>query len=268
MHADAITPLQSLPGICSAPMRSREWDAARYEQVSTVQEAWAEQLLEMLDLRGDETVLDAGCGSGRVTRRLLERLPRGRVVAVDASEQMVANAREALDDRATVLCSDLTELQLEEEVDAVFSNAVFHWIADHDALFARMRALLRPGGRLVAGCGGEGNLGGFWEVLAGVVAEEPFASNLHDFEPVWWFPGAEETERRLLSAGFTEARAWIEPQDAAPEDAHAFLSTVPLRCHLQELPEELADPFVTAVLERSEKPLKLHFQRLQMLARA
>lgn len=249
-------------------MSSREWDAARYERVSSVQEIWAERLLDLLDLRGDETVLDAGCGSGRVTRRLLERLPDGRVIAVDASEQMVAHAREELDERATVLCSDLTELELEERVDAAFSNAVFHWIPDHDALFARLRSLLRPGGRLVAGCGGKGNLGGFWEVVAEVAGEEPFASHLRDFEPVWWFPGAEETERRLLGAGFTEARAWIEPHESAPEDAYAFLRTVPLRCHLQQLPEELADPFVSAVLERGEQPLKLSFQRLQMLARA
>jgi trans-aconitate 2-methyltransferase len=246
----------------------REWDASCYEQVSTVQEEWAERLLDLLDLRGDETVLDAGCGSGRVTRRLLERLPRGHVVAVDASEQMVAHAREALEGRATVLRSDLTELELEDQVDAVFSNAVFHWIADHDALFAQLRSLLRPRGKLVAGCGGKGNLDGFWEVIAGVAAEEPFAPHLRDFEPVWWFPGAEETERRLLGAGFSEARAWIELQEGAPEDAHLFLRTVPLRCHLQELPDNLADPFVSAVLERTGRPLRLRFRRLQMLARA
>lgn len=258
-----------MPGRAYAPrVSSREWDAARYERVSDVQEVWAERLLDLLELRGDETVLDAGCGSGRVTRRLLERLPRGRVVAVDASEQMVAHAREELDERATVLCSDLTELELPEPVDAVFSNAVFHWILDHDALFARLRSLLRDGGRFVAGCGGKGNLGGFWDVLAEVVAEEPFASHLRDFEPVWWFPGAEETERRLLDAGFSEARAWIEPHESTLEDPYGFMRTVALRCHLQTLPEELADPFVTAVLERCEQPLTLEFQRLQMLARA
>jgi trans-aconitate 2-methyltransferase len=239
-------------------MSDRDWDAVRYEQVSAVQEKWAGRLLELLELDGDETVLDAGCGSGRVTRRLLERLPRGRVIAVDASEQMVAHAREALDGRATVLRSDLTELELPNPVDAIFSNAVFHWVRDHDALFARLRSLLHPGGRLVAGCGGKGNLEGFWELVAEVAAEQQFAPHLRDFQPVWWFPGAEETERRLLDAGFSEARA----------DAHAFLRTVPLRCHLQELPTELEDPFVRAVLERAGEPLALRFTRLQMAARA
>ena len=107
-------------------------------------------------------MLDAGCGSGRVTRLLLERLPRGHVVAVDSAPSMVEHAREALDpERATVVQANLTELVLDEPVDAAFSNAVFHWIGDHDALFARLCAALRPGGRLVAQCGGEGNVARF-----------------------------------------------------------------------------------------------------------
>jgi len=93
-------------------MSSRTWDASTYERASDVQEAWAEGVLDRMSLRGDETVLDAGCGSGRVTRQLLRRLPRGRVVAVDSSEEMVEHARQALPARATVLCSDLTELEL------------------------------------------------------------------------------------------------------------------------------------------------------------
>ena len=112
-----------------------------------------------LALRGDETVLDAGAGTGRVTEMVLERLPRGRVIAVDGSVSMAQRARERLPpDRVTVICSDLLALELPEPVDAVISTATFHWILDHDALFARMRRLLRPGGQFVAQCGGEGNI--------------------------------------------------------------------------------------------------------------
>ncbi len=138
---------------------TRDWDAATYDRVSTPHVEWANILLDRLDLSGDETVLDAGCGSGKVTLMLLERLPRGRVVAVDRAPSMIEHAREALNGRATVLQADLTELQLDEPVDAIFSSAVFHWIADHDRLFARLHAALAPGGHLVAQCGGEGNVG-------------------------------------------------------------------------------------------------------------
>ncbi len=116
-------------------MKPRDWDAATYDRVSTPQVEWAGPVLDRLELRGDETVLDAGCGSGRVTAMLIERLPQGKVIAVDSSPAMVAKAREAIGDRAEVLLQDLAELRVAEPVDAVFSNAVFHWVLDHERLF-------------------------------------------------------------------------------------------------------------------------------------
>jgi trans-aconitate 2-methyltransferase len=248
-------------------MSSRDWDAATYDRVSDIQEAWARQVLDRLPLEGDEAVLDAGCGSGRVTRLLLERLPRGRVVAVDASAEMAEHARRALGDRATVLHADLTELELDEPVDAVFSNAVFHWVLDQDRLFARLHAALRPGGVLVAQCGGRGNIAGFLAVVDEVACEAPFAGPLASFRRVWTFPGPEETESRLRAAGFAEARAWLSPSAVTPEDPVAFLRSVPLRCHLDLLPAELHEPFVAEVLRRCGEPLRMDYRRLDMEAR-
>ena len=139
-------------------MTAREWDAATYDRVSEPQLQWGREVLDRLPLRGDERVLDAGCGSGRVTAELQSRLPRGRVVAVDGSAAMVARAREALGPGAEVIESDLLDLELEEPVDAVFSTATFHWILDHDRLFNRLHAAVRPGGAMEAQCGGEGNV--------------------------------------------------------------------------------------------------------------
>ena len=159
-------------------MKPRDWDARVYDRVSAPQVAMAGPVIERLALRGDETVLDAGCGSGRVTRMLIERLPRGRVIAVDAAPSMVEEARAALGDDAEVIHSNLAELELDERVDAVFSNAVFHWVPDHDALFARMRAALVPGGRLVAQCGGAGNVQHFHAIAKEVGEADPFAGHL------------------------------------------------------------------------------------------
>ena len=189
---------------------------ATYDRVSTPQVELARPVLERLELRGDETVLDAGCGSGRVTLLLLERLPDGHVIAVDSAPSMVEHAREALGERATVLQAGLTELELDGAVDAVFSNAVFHWIADHERLFARLFAALRPGGRLVAQCGGAGNVERFHRAAEAAAADPPYAEHLDGWQGPWNFAGAEETAERLRGAGFEAVETWLEEAPGAP----------------------------------------------------
>jgi trans-aconitate 2-methyltransferase len=245
---------------------SRDWDAATYHRVSGPQVEWAAALLDRLDLRGDENVLDAGCGSGRVTAMLLERLPHGHVVAVDQAPSMVEHARETLPrDRATVFQAELTELLLDEPVDAVFSNAVFHWIADHDRLFERLYAVLRAGGRMVAQCGGEGNVERFHRAAREAAAEEPFASHLAGWAGPWNFAAPAATARRLERAGFEAVETWLEPYPMVPDDPGDYLRTVCLGYHLEQLPEELRDGYVEAVLERSEP--ELDYVRLNIAAR-
>ncbi len=125
----------------------RDWDAETYDRVSDPQFSWGLEVLERLELEGEETVLDAGAGSGRVTAELLKRLPRGRVIALDASPAMLEKARESLgDDRVSYVQRDLAELALDEPVDVVFSTATFHWVADHDNLFRACTRCSDPAG--------------------------------------------------------------------------------------------------------------------------
>jgi trans-aconitate 2-methyltransferase len=244
---------------------TRDWDAATYDRISDAQFAWALEQLERLPLAGDEVVLDAGCGSGRVTAVLVERLPRGRVYGVDASASMVEHARAALGDQASVLHQDLVELELPEPVDAVFSNATFHWIHDHDALFAALHRALKPDGRLVAQCGGCGNIDAFRRAAEAVAREEPFAEHFRGWRRPWNYAGAEETAARLERAGFTDVQTWLEPKRVEPP--RSFIETVCLLPHLKALPEELGDGFVDRVLERAGQPLVLDYVRLNMSAR-
>jgi trans-aconitate 2-methyltransferase len=246
---------------------TRDWDASTYERVSNPQVEWAARVLDRLALRGDETVLDAGCGTGRVTQLLLERLPRGRVVAVDVSPSMVEAARAALGDRAVVLEADLAELELGERVDAVFSNAVFHWVPDHERLFERMYAALRPGGRLVAQCGGAGNIARF-RVLADEVAQEPpFAEHLAGWRGAWNFADDVVTAERLRAAGFVDVETSLEPWPVTPSEPAAYIRTVCLGNHVDRLPEELRDAYVKAVAERIGPEPVLDYVRLNILAR-
>jgi trans-aconitate 2-methyltransferase len=244
----------------------RDWDAASYQRVSVPHEEWAKAVLGRLSLRGDETVLDAGCGTGRLTRMLVERLPQGRVIAVDSSPAMVAEVAAVLrpGDRACV--GDLTALELPELLDAVVSSAVFHWISDHDLLFRKIRATLRPGGELAAQCGGAGNLEEFRAVSDAVAARQPYASGLKGFEEPWFYAGAGETEARLQAAGFTEEHCWLQRWDVVPSGAREFMRTLILKPQLDLLPEELHERFLTDVLAARGEPLALRYVRLNIEA--
>jgi trans-aconitate 2-methyltransferase len=246
----------------------REWDADTYDAISDPQFEWGTEVLGRLELEGDESAIDAGCGSGKVTERLLERLPHGRLLAVDGSEAMVAKAKERLGERAAYLVADLSELEVEQPVDLIFSTATFHWILDHDRLFGRLRAALRPGGRLVAQCGGQGNVAEHARVIATVAARPEFAAHLEQMTGMWNFAAPEETEARLRAAGFDSARCWLEPKPVTPEHPLEFTSTVTLGPLLAQLPEALRQPFAEAILEESASPLTLDYVRLNIEARA
>ncbi len=247
-------------------MTVREWDGNVYDRISAPMEMLGRAVLDRLELNGDETVLDAGCGSGRVTEALLERLPEGRAIAVDASHSMVAAARERLAgcDRVEVREGNLLALELAAPVDAILSTATFHWILDHEALFRRLHAALRPGGRLVAQCGGKGNIDVLRGVARGILAREPYAAHFRDWQAPWNYAAPQITEERLVGAGFTSAQCWLQPAPQQPEHPREFLSEIVLGPHLQQLPEDLREQFMDTVLAELGEPVVVDYIRLNI----
>lgn len=242
----------------------RDWDARTYDRVADPMTSWGSAVLDRLPLSGDELVLDAGCGSGRVTELLAARLPRGRVVALDGSRSMIQAARDRLapsGDRIEYVVADLGEpLPLDAPVDAIFSTATFHWVPDHDALFANLAAVLPPGGRLVAQCGGVGNIASIGRVLATI--GDGWLGPAHFETPM-------ATVRRLDAAGFVDIECWLtdEPTRFGPgEPLETYLRTVVLGAHLERLPESERDAFVREVATRMAEPL-IDYVRLNIVAR-
>ncbi|HET8863054.1 MAG TPA: methyltransferase domain-containing protein [Solirubrobacterales bacterium] len=246
----------------------REWDADTYDAVSDPQFEWGTEVLGRLELKGDESAIDAGCGSGKVTEKLLDRLPDGELLAVDGSEAMIAKARERLGERATYLVADLSELRVPQPVDLIFSTATFHWITDHDRLFGRLHAALRPGGRLVAQCGGEGNVAEYAKAIAAAAGKPEYAEHFEGMSGMWNFAPPDLSEERLRGAGFSKVRCWLQPKPVVPAQPLEFASTVTLGPHLALLPEELRRPFAEAVLEQAGEPLRLDYVRLNIEATA
>jgi trans-aconitate 2-methyltransferase len=229
------------------------WDARTYDESSAPQQAWASDVLARLEgIAPDATVLDVGCGTGRVTEALASRVPRGRVLALDASADMVELARRRLGGRAEVFCQDVLDLELDEPVDAIVSTAALHWVPDHDRLWARLAAALRPGGRLEMQCGGAGNIARVREVIEAVARE--LAPELVGWSP-WVFATPEETEPRLRRAGLTATRCWLEERPTRPQDVDAFVRTSVLPAHLARLPAERRERFAAAVVGRVSLPL-------------
>ena len=257
-----------------------EWDAGEYEAVSTPQTSWGTNFLELFlerrGLRGDEAVLDAGCGTGKVTELLLRRVPGGSVLAVDGSEAMVeaARARFAGEPRVRVERQNLLELEVEEPVDVIFSTATFHWIQDHDRLFKRLARALKPGGQLAAQCGGEGNISRATKAVEEVVREARFRGYFEHFSDDKYYADPASTRERLRAAGFEEIEVWMHDERTSfgsVEELARFLGTVVLGGHVKRLPEGEREPFVFAVAEKVaayEEPPVMDYVRLNILAAA
>ena len=256
-----------------------EWDTVEYEVLSVPQTGWGANLLKLFlerqDLRGDEAAIDAGCGTGRVTELLLRYMPEGTVSAVDGSRAMVEAAAErfAGDSRVRVECQDLLWLEVVRPVDLIFSTATFHWITDHERLFKRLARALRPGGRLVAQCGGAGNIARVTRAAEGAMGEERFRDYFAGWEDPKEYADAETTRTRLEAAGFEAVETWLHEEPTrfgSVEELARFLRVVVLKHHLALLPETEHEHFAAAVARKVaevEDPPVMDYVRLNMTAR-
>jgi trans-aconitate methyltransferase len=255
-----------------------EWDAASYHRLSAPQFSWGVQVLERLRLNGDETVMDAGCGTGRLTALLFERLQRGRVVGVDLSRNMLEEARSHLaprfGGRVEFVRADLALLPFDRAFDGVFSTAAFHWVPDHPRLFRGLYASLKPGGWLVAQCGGGPNIARLMRRASVLTATEPYAAYFSGWSDPREFADDVTTAERLRAAGFADVVTGLEPAPtilAGADEFREFLTTVNMHGHLARLPAgPLRRRFVDELTELAagdDPPYLLDYCRLNIRAR-
>ena len=240
-------------------LRSPEWDATAYHRLSGPQFAWGQKVLKRLKLRGDELLLDAGCGTGRLTAELLERLPKGRVIAADHSENMLRAASESLGPRfgdlETFVRADLQTLRIEEKVDGLLSTATFQWIKDYPQLYRHLYLAVKPGGWLVAQCGGGPNLSRLLGRASVLMAQRPYVRFFSGWSSPWEYTDDITTAERLWSAGFVDVRTGLEQAPVVLADAkkyREFIASVISREHLAQMPDdELRDKFVDSLTEQA-----------------
>jgi trans-aconitate methyltransferase len=257
----------------------REWDSSAYHRLSAPQVSWGKKVLSRLSLRGDELLLDAGCGTGRLTADLLQLLPRGRVVAADISLNMLQRAREHLlpefGTRVTFAALDLQQgLPFHRVFDGIVSTASFHWVLDHDALFRNLHDVLKPGGWIEAQCGGGPNLARLRKRVAALSAQAQYASFLQDYREPWLYSDADTAAVRMLRTGFVGVETSLEEAPLQLDDAshfRDFVASVILHRHLERLPDHaLRERFLKVLTEMAASdnpPFLLDYWRLNLRGR-
>jgi trans-aconitate 2-methyltransferase len=260
-------------------VKSREWNSAVYHRLSGPQVSWGKKVLARLQLRGDEFVLDAGCGTGRLTAELLEALPNGHVVGIDLSQNMLSSAREHLRTefarKLNLVTCDLLHLPFKQVFNVVVSTAAFHWVLDHDRLFRNLHDVLVPGGRLEAQCGGGPNLVRLRDRANALMAMPKFARYFTGFHEPWLYQNAEQAAAALNRAGFTDIETSVASAPTILNNAEHYREFVPniiFRRHLENLPsEELRAEFIEALLAQAandDPPFLLDYWRLNLRGRA
>jgi trans-aconitate 2-methyltransferase len=258
---------------------AREWNSSAYHRLSGPQVSWGKKVLARLELHGDEVVLDAGCGTGRLTAELLEALPHGRVVGIDLSENMIKLAREhlaaAFSTRLSLVACDLLDLPFGRTFNVIVSTAAFHWVLDHDLLFANLHRALLPGGCLEAQCGGGPNLARLRDRANALRGTPRFARYFTGFREPWLFQNAEQAAAGLERASFVGVETSLEQAPTLLENTERyreFLRNIIFRRHLDSLPgEQIRAEFLETLTEQAAKddpPFLLDYWRLNLRGRA
>ena len=228
-----------------------QWNAADYAAHSAIQLAWARELMTRLDLRGDEHILDVGCGDGKITAELARAVPRGSATGLDASAAMIAYAREKFP-ALEFHVMDARRLQFPLQFDLVFSNAALHWVDDHAAFLRGAAAVLQPGGRLIVSCGGKGNGQPVVAALHAVMRRKRWRDYFRQMPLPYFFYAPADYRNWLQDANFRPQSVALTPKDAAYDGLTglaAWLRTAWLP-YTQRVPESERGEFITAVAER------------------
>jgi len=232
------------------------WDPKEYAKHSSAQMLWAEELIAKLDIEGSEAVLDIGCGDGTVTAALARRVPRGEVVGIDSSEDMVAMARSAFPAESfpglSFQRADARALPFEDRFDVAFSNATLHWVKDQAAVLRGVARALKKGGRLLFQMGGKGNAAEVIEVVNAMVSEGPWKRFFDDFPFPWSFCGPQEYRIWCAAAGFIVRRAELLPKDMRQEGKAGLAGWVRTTWmpYTERVPAGMRELFISEVVDR------------------
>ncbi len=254
-----------------------EFDAGKYRQSASHQTEWGAKLIAELNLRGDERILDLGCGDGIVTAQLAELVPSGKVVGIDSSQNMVAAAQSLASRRLSFRLLDINDLDYDAEFDLIFSNAALHWVKDHSRLIRNVGRAMKTKGACRFNFAADGNCSNFFGVVRELIHSPRYAPYFADFEWPWFMPTLEEYETLFVGGLFRECHVWGENADREFADAAAMSawidqpSLVPFLANLDGASkQEFRNVVVARMLQLTKRPGGKQFEtfrRINVLAK-
>jgi trans-aconitate 2-methyltransferase len=233
-----------------------KWDAAQYAANSVVQQTWARELIKDLALRGNEHILDVGCGDGKVTAEIARAVPNGSATGIDASSEMISFSERTFpttrNPNLKFHVMDARKIKFSQKFDLVFSNAALHWVDDHQEFLAGAAAVLKPGGRLVVSCGGKGNAQEVFVALRPELRAKPWREFFRQIPEPYFFYAPDEYKKWLATAGFNVRRVRLAPKDATYPGAEGFAAWLRTTWipYVQRIPENVREDFIAAVTRR------------------
>jgi trans-aconitate methyltransferase len=246
-------------------MKKYKWDADDYAKHSKAQLNWGQELIKKLNLEGNEHILDIGCGDGRLTAEISRAIPRGYVLGIDSSKDMISLAntefRSNSNSNLSFVQLDAMEIDHHEKFDVIFSNAVLHWIPDHLSLLNKIYKSLKPQGRVLLQMGGKGNAADIIDVLSKMIVLDPWENYFRKSEmPYYYFYSPVEYENWVDQAGFIKLRAELIAKDMIHEDRSSFEGWIRTtwQPYLKNIPKEHRNQFI---IELTNNYLKSYPER-------
>ncbi len=233
-----------------------EFDGKLYEKASIFQQEWGNKLISELNLKGNEDILDLGCGNGLLTANLARLVPNGNVIGVDASEGMIEVAKEKEENNLEFLLMDLNEIDLNRQFDFIFSNATLHWIKNHNQLWTKIHKLLNPNGFVRFNFAADGNSSHFIKVIKEAIVFEEYKKYFSEFQWPWYMPSVDEYENNLKDFAFSELNVWSEKADRFFPDKEAVIGWVDqpnIVPFLEYIPNDKKELFREIVIEQMIK---------------
>jgi trans-aconitate 2-methyltransferase len=233
-----------------------QWDARDYRESSSAQLQWARELLNTLQLRGNERILDIGCGDGKITAEIAKRLPNGSVVGIDSSEEMIKFSIEEFPQdyypNLDFMIAEAQKLPFDEEFDVTFSNATLHWVIDHANVLQGIKRSLKPEGRILLQMGGRGNASALFTVLDSMLLKDKWGKFFREFSFPYGFYGDDDYRMWLMQAGLKEKRIELIPKDMTQKGKDGLASWIRTTWlpYTQRVSEALQDDFIQEIVDR------------------